>query len=115
FVLWILSQLSATSGTLCDFRASLDWAQQAIAFAVPRGWGGSPRLAYAYLLAAWTAFQTGDVPAQTDYAQRGLAALHGVNNVEVEMGVRSMHALAVFEVSEGADRRDAAQRFHELW
>jgi LuxR family maltose regulon positive regulatory protein len=115
FVLSSLSQLAGMNGSICDFVASTDWSRQAIDFASRRGWIDSPRLAYAYLLAAWTAFQTGDAAAQTHWAQRGLPALDGVNNVEVEMGVRSMHALATFERSTGADRIRAAQEFHALW
>ncbi|WP_235734546.1 helix-turn-helix transcriptional regulator [Nocardioides alcanivorans] len=77
--------------------------------------GRLPRLAYAYLLAAWTAFQTGDVPAQAAYAERGMQALGGVNNVEVETGVRSMYALASFERASGSDRVHAVSDFHQIW
>ena len=93
-----------------DFGESSAWAHQAIDLASPRGWMDSPRLAYAYLLASWTAFQTGDVSSQTRYAELGQQALDGVNNVEVEVGVRSMHALARFEAATGTE---ALERFEE--
>lgn len=115
FVLGTLSQLSGMNGAICDFEASLRWAERAIDFATARGWADSPRLAYAYLLAAWTPFQTGDVPAQAHYAELGLRALEGVNNVEVEVGVRSMHALATFEQASGPERLRAAETFHSIW
>ncbi|MFE7224962.1 LuxR C-terminal-related transcriptional regulator [Nocardioides sp. NPDC057577] len=114
-VLETMSQLSGMTGARCDFNASIDWANQAIAFATERGWRDSPRLAYSYLLAAWTAFQTGDVQAQREYAELGLGALEGVNNVEVEVGVRSMHALATFEATTGRDRIAAAKTFRRIW
>lgn len=114
-VLQIMSQLSGMTGSTCDFNASLRWADQAIAFATQHGWRDSPRLAYSYLLAAWTAFQTGDVQAQREYAELGLQALEGVNNVEVEVGVRSMHALATFEATTGRDRAAAAETFRRIW
>lgn len=114
-VLQIMSQLSGMTGSMCDFNASLHWADQAIAFATQHGWRDSPRLAYSYLLAAWTAFQTGDVRAQREYAELGLRALEGVNNVEVEVGVRSMHALATFEATTGHDRAAAAETFRKIW
>lgn len=115
FVLTVLSQLAATSGTLCDFGSSLDWAEQAIAFAAERGWVTSPRVAYAYLLAAWTGFQMGDLEAQSAYAEQAVSSLDGVTDVEIETGVLSMHALARFERSVGRERLDAAARFHEIW
>jgi LuxR family maltose regulon positive regulatory protein len=113
--LWTLSQLSGISGAACDFEGMKAWSDRAIAFALPRGWGDSPRLAYAYLLAAWTGFQTGDVEAQTFYAERAVDCLDTVANVEVELGVRSMAALAGFEASDGEQRYQAARDFHELW
>lgn len=114
-VLQIMSQLSGMTGSMCDFNASLSWADQAIAFATQHGWRDSPRLAYSYLLAAWTAFQTGDVKAQQEYAELGLRALEGVNNTEVEVGVRSMHALATFEATTGPERAAAAETFRRIW
>ena len=91
------------------------WAEDAISFATPRGWAASPRLAYAYLMAAWSAFQTGESERQRKIAELGMKALDGVNNIEVELGVRSMHALAVFESSTGDERRGAVRVFHRLW
>ena len=114
-VLETMSQLSGMTGARCDFNASLDWADQAIAFATQHGWRDSPRLAYSYLLAAWIAFQTGDVRAQLEYAELGMRALDGVNNTEVEMGVRGMHALATFEATTGPDRAAAAEAFRRIW
>ncbi|CCH77636.1 putative LuxR family transcriptional regulator [Nostocoides japonicum T1-X7] len=115
FVLWSLSQLSGMAGSMCDLPDTLAWAEEAITFATRRGWVESPRLAYAYLLAAWTAFLTGDVDGQARYARLGMRALDGVNNVEVEVGVRAMHELALFEAASGPERRRAAEAFHAIW
>jgi LuxR family maltose regulon positive regulatory protein len=115
FVLYTLSHLSGTTGGLCDFVAMKDWSQQAIDYAEPRGWASSPRLAYAYVLAAWTGFQTGDLVGQSINAQLALACLNTVTNVEVEFAVRSMHAAAIFESSTGSERHRAASDFHTLW
>ncbi len=111
----MLSQLSGVTGSACDFTAMKDWSDEAIAFARPRGWANSPRLAYAYLLAAWTGFQTGDVAAQATYADRAIECLEPVTNVEVALGVRSMAALARFEASSGTERYQAAWEFRDLW
>ncbi|HEY9291252.1 MAG TPA: AAA family ATPase [Microlunatus sp.] len=110
-----LSQLAGMTGAMCDLVQSRRWAEEAISFATVRGWAASPRLAYAYLMAAWTAFQSGEVERQREFASLGIRALDGVNNVEVELGVRSMHALAVFESAVGDERRQAARHFHRLW
>ncbi|MCK0113589.1 LuxR C-terminal-related transcriptional regulator [Ornithinimicrobium sp. F0845] len=115
FVLWTLAQMAGITGAICDIRASREWAELAIAFAERRGWADSPRLAYAYLMASWSSFQTGDHEAQARHAENGLLALDGVNNVEVEVGVRSMHAVATFEASSGPERRAAAQQMHAIW
>jgi LuxR family maltose regulon positive regulatory protein len=114
-VLWILSQLSGASGAACDFAGMKAWSDRAIEYARPRGWADSPRLAYGYLLAAWTGFQTGEIDAQTRYAKRAARCLDPVANVEVDLAVRSMGALARFELSEGHARYQAAERFHRVW
>lgn len=115
FVLATLSQMAGMAGASGQIDSSRAWAQMAIDFATPRGWVDSPRLAYAYLLAAWSAFQTGDVAAQSRWAECGLRALDGVNNVEVEMGVRSMHAVADFDAGSGIDRVRAAETMNAIW
>ncbi|MFJ9390086.1 LuxR C-terminal-related transcriptional regulator [Nocardioides sp. NPDC101246] len=114
-VLETMSQLSGMTGAMCDFNASLDWSDQAIAFATRHGWRDSPRLAYSYLVAAWTAFQTGDRRRQLLFAELGMRALDGVNNAEVELGVRGMHALATFEATTGPERAAAAETFRRIW
>lgn len=114
-VLETMSQLSGMTGAMCDFKASLGWADQAIAFATRHGWRDSPRLAYSYVVAAWIAFQTGDCRGQWEYAELGVRALDGVNNSEVEIGVRSMHALATFEATTGPERATAVETFRRIW
>ncbi|HEY9394276.1 MAG TPA: LuxR C-terminal-related transcriptional regulator, partial [Nocardioides sp.] len=114
-VLETMSQLSGMTGAMCDFNASLDWSDQAIAFATRHGWRDSPRLAYSYVVAAWTAFQTGDCQRQLQCAELGMRALDGVNNAEVELGVRGMHALATFEATTGPERAVAAEAFRRIW
>ncbi len=114
-VLETMSQLSGMTSAMCDFHAALDWSDQAIAFATQHGWRDSPRLAHSYLVAAWTAFQTGDGQAQLEYAELGMRALDGVNNSEVGLGIRGMHALAAFEATTGPDRAAAAKTFRRIW
>ncbi|MBZ2195876.1 AAA family ATPase [Occultella gossypii] len=113
-VLTTLSQLAGITGAACDFPATQSWTGKAIEYAVPRGWADSPRLAYAYLLAGWTAFQVGDERAG-EYADKAIRALEEHGNVEVEVGVRSMHALATFEATTGTDRHRAVATFREIW
>ncbi|MDQ4114048.1 MAG: LuxR C-terminal-related transcriptional regulator [Actinomycetota bacterium] len=114
-VLETMSQLSGMTSAMCDFRAALDWSDQAIAFATRHGWRDSPRLAHSFLVAAWTAFQTGDGQAQLEYAELGMRALDGVSNAEVGLGIRGMHALATFEATTGPDRAAAAETFRRIW
>lgn len=111
----VLSELSGATAAACDFAGMKYWSDEAIAFARPRGWADSPQLAYAYLIAAWTGFQTGDVDAQARYASRAVECLDAVTSVEVELGVRSMAALARFETTTGRDRYEAVREFRELW
>ncbi len=113
-VLTTLSQLAGITGAACDFPATQSWTGKAIEYAAPRGWADSPRLAYAYLLAGWTAFQVGDERAGA-YADKAIQALEEHGNVEVEVGVRSMHALATFEATTGTERHDTVATFREIW
>ena len=115
FVLSTLSQLSWTASGTYDFPAMKRWSNQAIEFAQPRGWASSPRLAYAHVVAAWAGFATGDVEAQTAHADMALYCLDATANIEVQVGVRSMHALAQFEASSGAQRRAAAAALRDVW
>ena len=115
FVLWALSQLSGAAGAMCDFVAMKHWSQEAIEFAEPRGWIRSPRLAYAYLLAAWTGFQTGDLHAQAMNVDLAMGCLQAVVHVEVEVGVRSMDAVNRFELASGSERHAAAATYRQIW
>lgn len=114
-VLETMSQLAGMTSAMCDFRAALDWSDQAIAFATQHGWRDSPRLAPSYLVAAWTAFLTGEVQAQLEYAELGMRAVDGVSNAEVGLGIRAMHALATFEATTGPDRAAAVETFRRIW
>jgi LuxR family maltose regulon positive regulatory protein len=114
-VLETMSQLSGMTSAMCDFHAALDWSDQAIAFATRHGWRDSPRLAPSYLVAAWTAFLTGEGKAQLEYAELGMRALDGVSNAEVGLGIRGMHALATFEAATGPDRAAAVENFRRIW
>lgn len=114
-VLETMSQLSGMTSAMCDFRAALDWSDQAIAFATQHGWRDSPRLAPSYLVAAWTAFLTGQGQAQLEYAELGMRALEGVSDAEVGLGIRGMHALATFEATTGPERAAAVETFRRIW
>lgn len=114
-VLETMSQLSGMTSAMCDFHAALGWSDQAIAFATQHGWRDSPRLAPSYLVAAWTAFLTGESQAQLEYAELGMRALDGVSNAEVGLGIRGMHALATFEATTGPDRAAAVETFRRIW
>ncbi|GAB4085239.1 LuxR C-terminal-related transcriptional regulator [Myceligenerans cantabricum] len=115
FVLSTMSQLAGLTGAASDFAASRGWALAAIEFATPRGWASSPRLAYAYAMAAWTSFLTGDDSGQARYAGLGLRSVDDVNNAEVELGVRSMYWLAAYEAASGRARHRAVEAFHDVW
>ncbi|WP_328530670.1 LuxR C-terminal-related transcriptional regulator [Nocardioides sp. NBC_00368] len=114
-VLETMSQLSGMTSAMCDFHAALDWSDQAIAFATQHGWRDSPRLAPSYLVAAWTAFLTGQGQAQLEYAELGMRALEGVSDAEVGLGIRGMHALATFEATTGPERAAAVEAFRRIW
>lgn len=112
-VLWTLSQLAGMSAALCEFHASYEWSREAIEFATHRGWVESPRLAYAYLVAGWTDYQTGG-SAHSWHARHGIRALDGVNNVEVETAVRCLQAIVMADSAVGNARRAAAERLHQI-
>jgi LuxR family maltose regulon positive regulatory protein len=112
-VLTLLSRLAGATGALTEFPEMHRWSSEAIRFAASRGWARSPRVAYAYLIAAWTGFQTGDDEAVRRWSPLALEVVEGVPDLEIELGVRSMAALADFEA--GHRRRAAYERMRSHW
>jgi LuxR family maltose regulon positive regulatory protein len=112
-VLTLLSRLAGATGALTEFPEMHRWSAEAIKFAASRGWAQSPRVAYAYLIAAWTGFQTGDDEAVRRWSPLALEVVEGVPDLEIELGVRSMAALADFEA--GHQRRAAYEQMRSQW
>ncbi len=115
FVLSLLSQLAWTASGLCDFVAMRRWSGQAIAAATPQGRQDSPRLTYAYTIAALESFATDDLPALEWHAQRAISSLAGNMPAEAEVGARSMLLLSRIESTDGVPRRAAAMELRGLW
>ena len=108
-----LSHLSATAAAQNDFVAMADRAREAIAFAKERGWASSVRMASAYLVAAWAAWQMLDRTAATRYATLAAAVIQTDVEPEVDAAARCLGAFVDFE--RGVDRRGALQRLRRDW
>ncbi len=108
-----LSHLSATAAAQNDFVAMADRAREAIAFAKERGWASSVRMASAYLVAAWAAWQMLDGSAATRYATLAAAVIETDVEPEVDTAARCLGAFVDFE--RGVDRRGALQRLRRDW
>ncbi|MET0711843.1 MAG: LuxR C-terminal-related transcriptional regulator [Jiangellaceae bacterium] len=108
-----LSRLSATAAAQNDFVAAADRVRDAIAFAKERGWASSTRMASAYLVAAWAAWQMLDRPAATRYATLAAAVIEADVEPEVDVATRCLGAFVDFE--RGVGRRGALQRLRRDW
>lgn len=109
-----LNQLAGAAAGLSEIGDSRERAEQAIAFARERGWGSSPRLAYAHMLAAWSAHLMLDLEAAAQQAAVSLALLQaGGVSPEVEAVARSGEAVIAFDRL--PDRADALRRLRWLW
>ncbi|AXK44922.1 LuxR C-terminal-related transcriptional regulator [Brachybacterium saurashtrense] len=113
--LYAISQLAGMHGALCEWGPARYWARRAIEFARSNGWGESVRLAHAHLVAAWTAFQTGDSAELFEHSESGARALVGAHNVEIGIGLRSLQALSQFDRGSGAELAEAAASVHQIW
>jgi LuxR family maltose regulon positive regulatory protein len=108
-----MNQLSAIAGALSELPTTKGEAQRAISFAAARGWGSSPRMAYAYTLAAWAAYQSLDLAAATRWASSAVGVIDGAMTPEVENAARFAEAVIAFDRS--PDRRAALDRLRHTW
>ena len=108
-----LSRLSAAAAAQNDFVAAAERVQDAITFAKERGWASSTRMASAYLVAAWAAWQMLDRPDATRYATLAAAVIETDVEPEIDVAVRCLGAFVDFE--RGVDRRGALQRLRRDW
>jgi len=108
-----LTHLSGNAADLNDFIGMRTWAEQAIAFATERGWASSPRLADAYVVAAWAACQMLDHETAARYALLAGAVLSGDRDPEVELAKDAITTVVAFDG--GGDRRNALTRLRERW
>jgi LuxR family transcriptional regulator, maltose regulon positive regulatory protein len=113
FALDCLSHLCATAAGQNDYVAMADRAQDAIAFARERGWASSARMASAYLVAAWAAWQMLDRAGAARYATLAEAVIEADVEPDVDAAARCLGAFVDFE--RGADRRGALQRLRRHW
>lgn len=108
-----LTHLSGNAADLNDFLGMRRWAEQAIAFAEARGWASSPKLADAYVVAAWAACQMLDHETAARYVLLADTALIGDREPEVELANGAIAAIVAFDG--GVDRRSALTRLREHW
>ncbi|WP_345201458.1 AAA family ATPase [Fodinibacter luteus] len=87
-------------------------AERAIAFATERGWGRSPTMAYAYVLAGWTSFQALHPQEAATWAATAIDVLDTTVDVEVEGSARSLEAIIAFD--EPSERRAALGRLERV-
>lgn len=95
-----------------DYSASRQEAEDAISFAERHGWSRSARLASAYLIAAWTAFEALDPERAVDRAERALGVLDRSVDAEVDRAARIVEAVVTFD--DPAQRRSAFTRLRRL-
>jgi LuxR family transcriptional regulator, maltose regulon positive regulatory protein len=110
--LYCLNQLTGAYVAENDFRAGRHAAEAAIAFAAERGWAGSPRMAYSYALAGWTAFLLLEADAAARWAAEGTALLQTLIDVEVVGVVRSAEAVISFD--DPTQRAAALDRLEQI-
>lgn len=108
-----MSQLSGIAGALSELPAVTRETERAIGFAKERGWASSPRMAYAYTLAAWAAYQTLDLAGAARWASTAVGVLDGAIEPEVESAARFAEAVIAFD--RPSERRDALQRLRRTW
>ena len=109
-----LNQLAGAAAGLSEIGDSRERAEQATAFARERGWGSSARLAYAHMLAAWSAHLMLDIDAAAQQAAVSLALLQaGGVSPEVDAVARSGEAVIAFD--RVPERAEALRRLRWLW
>jgi LuxR family transcriptional regulator, maltose regulon positive regulatory protein len=108
-----LSHLSATAAGQNDYATMAERAQEAIAFATERGWASSARMASAYLVAAWAAWQMFDQAAAARYTTLAEAVIEADVEPDVDAAAKCLGAFVDF--ARGTDRRGALQRLRRHW
>lgn len=109
--LYCLNHVTGAYVAQNDFPAGRRAAEAAIAFATERGWARSPRMAYGYALAGWTAFLLLEPDAAARWAREAVAVIDTSIDVEAEGVARSAEAVISFD--EPPQRRDACERLEE--
>jgi LuxR family transcriptional regulator, maltose regulon positive regulatory protein len=107
-----LSVLAGVAAARSDFVQMAERAQVAIDFAVPRGWSRSARTSFAYVVAAWSAYQTLDDATARRYAPLSVAVLEGTTDPTVALAARSIDAVVRYDQS---DRRDGLAAIRAAW
>jgi LuxR family maltose regulon positive regulatory protein len=95
--LYCLSNIPGTYTATNEFTHARRSAEEVIAYAGERGWGGSARLAYSYVMAGYTAFLLLDPVSAAERAAQGLAVLDTTVDVEAEGAARSGEAIIAFD------------------
>lgn len=98
-----MSHLAAIAGARGDFVGMATRAAEAVDFAAPRGWVRTSSCGYAYLLAAWSAYQGLDDEAARRHVSLALETLEGHAGATVELTSRMLRAAIFFDHAE--DRR----------
>jgi LuxR family maltose regulon positive regulatory protein len=87
-------------------------AFEAIEYAAARGWSDSPRCAYAYAQAAWSAYYRADHDAAAHCAARAMSVLDESVDPAAELSARTVNAAVRFE---HADQYAALQDWRAAW
>lgn len=83
-------------------------AKKALAFATDRGWDRTPGMAYSYVIAGWTAFQTLHPEEAASWSAIAIDVIDSTVDVEVEGAARIGEAIIAFD--EPAQRPTALKR-----
>ncbi|WP_336922854.1 LuxR C-terminal-related transcriptional regulator [Aquipuribacter sp. SD81] len=108
-----LNRLAGAAAAASDLEGTRSWATAAIAVAERRGWSSSPRLAYAYGLAAWGCHLGAQPEEARRLAGRAVAVLRPGVDPEVDGAARCVEAVVRADAPSG--RRAALDDLRRWW
>lgn len=108
-----LNGLAGATAACSDLDGMQTWAAAAIAVAERRGWSSSPRLAYAYVLAAWGAHLAVRPDVARRFGERAVSVLRPGVDVEIDGAARCGEA--IIRADDPAQRRPALEDLRRWW
>ena len=113
FALYCLTWLAGAGAGLSDLAEMRHRAIEAIALAEARGWSTAPRMAYAYILAAWGAHLRLQRAETARWAPMAVSVLDA--SVDPEVEYVALVGEAIIAADQPDSRRQAMRRLQTLW